>query len=67
MKIVDFGVARVLITSEETATMNTGTQGIVAGTPDYMSPEQFQSADMPDASWDLWAVGVRWELSKPPF
>jgi eukaryotic-like serine/threonine-protein kinase len=37
--------------------LDTAPTGLLAGTPAYMSPEQFGAAE-PDARADLWAVGI---------
>ncbi len=51
IKIVDFGLARVIGTNRVTRT------GVVFGTPYYMSPEQ-ASGESLDARSDLYALGV---------
>jgi serine/threonine-protein kinase len=53
VKVVDFGLAKVLATEEKGIT----SPGIVCGTPEYMSPEQGRG-DPIDARSDLYAVGV---------
>lgn len=49
--ITDFGIARSLERGGPTAT------GMVVGTPDYLSPEQF-SGDPVDGRSDLYALGI---------
>ncbi len=53
VKVVDFGLAKVLQSEEKGIT----SPGIVCGTPEYMSPEQGRG-DPIDARSDLYAVGV---------
>ncbi len=55
VKVLDFGVARVL---ENTGEAKTRT-GIVMGTPEYMPPEQARGrSEHIDGRTDLWAVGA---------
>jgi len=51
-KVIDFGVARV--TTEGTVT----TTAHVAGTPAYMSPEQWEDPRSVDIRSDVWSLGV---------
>lgn len=53
VKVVDFGLARML----EGSTHVSGPNKTIAGTPDYMSPEQCRG-EPPDSRSDLYAVGV---------
>jgi eukaryotic-like serine/threonine-protein kinase len=55
VKIVDFGVAKLL--DEGAATGLTATGGMV-GTPSYMSPEQARGEARIDARTDVYALGV---------
>ena len=50
-KIMDFGIARL---AGHTVTT---TSGVVTGTPNYMSPEQFQSKEL-DGRSDLFSLGL---------
>src|SRR5262249_48855805 len=52
--LLDFGIAKLL--SPDIAGTHTHT-GTVMGTPHYMAPEQFRSANV-DARADLYAMGV---------
>ncbi|MCU0690984.1 MAG: protein kinase [Polyangiaceae bacterium] len=54
VKVVDFGLAKLLAEGKGSGVTATG---IVCGTPDYMSPEQGRG-DPLDARSDLYAVGV---------
>ncbi len=55
VKILDFGVSKFSVLSEEMSMTRTGA---VLGTPYYMSPEQAKGARGTDARSDLYAVGV---------
>ena len=65
-KVLDFGTAK-LISGKRTTTLTE--VGKVAGTPEYMSPEQAQAKKV-DYSSDLYSLGVvMYEMlsGKPPF
>ena len=53
LKVVDFGVARVLSTDKRVTA-----KGIICGTPWYMAPEQAEQQGEVDARADLYALGV---------
>jgi serine/threonine-protein kinase len=53
VKVVDFGLARMLAGSSGTSDPSM----TISGTPDYMAPEQCRG-ERPDARSDLYAVGV---------
>ncbi len=55
-KILDFGVAKALAVGDRTPTEVTH-EGIVLGTPYYMSPEQALNHEI-DARSDIWSLGV---------
>ncbi len=56
-KVTDFGLAKVLV-GDETAGPGDTIQGLVMGTPGYMSPEQAGAAAGADARTDVFALGV---------
>ena len=67
-KVLDFGIAKLM---EDQSAAGTGltTQGMVCGTPEYMSPEQARGHKL-DARSDLYAVGVilyQAMTGRPPF
>jgi len=62
VKVCDFGIAKITEADEESS--NTGkpghkltTQGLVVGTPEYMSPEQARGEKL-DARSDIYAMGI---------
>ena len=56
-KVLDFGIAK-LLSDDEGAQHGAQTRtGMVIGTPPYMAPEQFRSAQV-DETCDLYALGV---------
>ena len=58
VKVLDFGLAKVIEESETKGQMSTVTQaGRVIGTPAYMSPEQ-AVGDPVDYKTDIWSLGV---------
>ena len=66
VKILDFGIARDLDTSQDNVTHT----GIAMGTPHYMAPEQAMSARGVLATADVWALGAMlYEAlsGRPPF
>ncbi len=56
-KVLDFGLAKLLIASATDATHSILETGGLAGTPLYMSPEQVHGRNI-DARSDLWSLGV---------
>jgi eukaryotic-like serine/threonine-protein kinase len=73
IKILDFGLAKVLAkpqSSDATQALTLTDPGIVAGTPNYMSPEQASASPDIDARSDQFALGlILYELAaaKPAF
>ena len=66
-KITDFGLAKRLDTDVQLTT-----NGLVAGTPQYMAPEQVSAArqDLVGPAADVWSLGViQYEMltGRPPF
>ncbi|MGA3211629.1 MAG: protein kinase [Terriglobales bacterium] len=57
-KILDFGLAKFLVSSADPAAATVDTvSGVMVGTPRYMSPDQL-NGDAPSAAWDIWALAV---------
>jgi len=68
-KIVDFGISKMTRRAGEPGTGTLTRQGVVLGTPFYMSPEQAQALPNLDLRTDLWSVGaILYEClaGKPP-
>jgi serine/threonine protein kinase len=57
VKVADFGLAR-LTARNRTTTDDQERAGLVAGTPDYMAPEQMERPDQVDHRTDIYALGV---------
>lgn len=64
VKLLDFGIAKVVtgdgpgidLTQALTATAGVTIEGLIVGTPGYMSPEQARGNDV-DTRTDIWAFG----------
>lgn len=56
VKIVDFGLSRILGTANQTSDL-TGTHQVM-GTPRYMAPEQFEGVQHVDHRADIYSLGV---------
>jgi serine/threonine protein kinase len=57
VKVLDFGIAKLVSSEEQDAGSRTGT-GILVGTPGYMAPEQcFGDRDI-DHRADIWSLGA---------
>lgn len=60
-KVIDFGIAKALGTSPETALKSSLARtrdGLVIGTPQYMSPEQAGSVPDVDTRSDIYTLGI---------
>ena len=58
VKVLDFGIAKLLHRSDSTApNASKTTAGLIMGTPEYMSPEQGRGEPI-DARTDIYSVGV---------
>ena len=57
-KILDFGLAKFLVSPTDSAAATADTvTGVLMGTPQYMSPDQL-SGEVASAAWDIWALAV---------
>jgi len=63
-RVIDFGIAKLLETQQESPDEQHTRAGMVIGTPDYMSPEQASAASSDlDTRTDVWSLGaVLYEL-----
>ncbi|MCA9539321.1 MAG: serine/threonine protein kinase, partial [Myxococcales bacterium] len=57
VKVIDFGIAKVLEADDEDEGPKTGT-GLVLGTVRYMAPEQLRQGGVVGPASDLYAVGI---------
>jgi eukaryotic-like serine/threonine-protein kinase len=55
VKLLDFGIAKIMDTSDATPRTHTG---IIFGTPDYLAPEQASGDGVVDGRSDLFSVGI---------
>ena len=55
VKVLDFGLAKTLDTSQDHALTRTTA---IMGSPQYMSPEQMRASRTVDARSDIWSLGV---------
>jgi serine/threonine-protein kinase len=66
LKVLDFGISKVLMDAEFSLT----SEAVTVGTPLYMSPEQMRAPGEVDGRTDIWSLGViLYELvaGEPPF
>ena len=62
VKVLDFGLAKVATDAEPIASADGTQQGLIVGTPSYLSPEQARGQAI-DKRTDIWAFGcVLYEL-----
>lgn len=60
VKVLDFGISKLVSDGEDAAITGTG---LMLGSPGYMSPEQVRSTKDVDARTDVWSMGViLWEV-----
>ena len=57
LKILDFGLAELMVLPEDDTLEASAAQSPMAGTPAYLSPEQIEGRD-PDARSDIYSAGV---------
>jgi serine/threonine protein kinase len=70
VKILDFGIAKLLDPQDQRTGAKGKTKNAILGTPAYMAPEQCKGGGEIDARADLYAVGcILFELvvGRPPF
>lgn len=58
VKVMDFGIAKMLQTPSSVAHVSLTGAWTMMGTPSYMSPEQLVSAKDIDGRADIWSLGV---------
>ena len=58
IKVLDFGLAKSLASSEGFSVATATSSGQALGTPYYMAPEQVTGADVIDGRCDVWALGA---------
>ncbi|HUS65971.1 MAG TPA: serine/threonine-protein kinase [Kofleriaceae bacterium] len=57
VKLLDFGIAKLLDTDGQTINLATTAAGMIMGTPEYMSPEQARGKSV-DYRTDIYSLGV---------
>ncbi len=58
VKVADFGVAKAVDPTKPFDLPNETTQGLLVGSPSFMSPEQAACENNIDARSDIWSLGV---------
>jgi serine/threonine-protein kinase len=58
VKVLDFGVSKLMERTPSSADIALTKTGVTVGTPLYMAPEQMRSSRTVDARADIWALGV---------
>jgi serine/threonine-protein kinase len=57
-KILDFGISRTIDPSHGPRSARTTREGVIVGTPEYMSPEQARGVKQIDYRTDIYSMGV---------
>jgi serine/threonine-protein kinase len=58
VKVLDFGISKIVDADGDSHDGATTTQGDMLGSPWYMSPEQVRDSKSVDARTDIWSLGV---------
>ena len=58
IKVLDFGIAKAVMSDESAKKSALTARGLLLGTAHYMSPEQMEGAADIDARTDIWSLGV---------
>lgn len=58
VKVLDFGISKIVVAGDSQQNMSMTKTTAVMGSPLYMSPEQMRSARYTDARSDIWSIGV---------
>ena len=58
IKVLDFGIAKAVMSDEAAKRSALTARGLLLGTAHYMSPEQMEGAADIDARTDIWSLGV---------
>jgi serine/threonine-protein kinase len=58
IKVLDFGISKVVVPSDSGPDMSLTKTSAMMGSPLYMSPEQMRSARDVDARSDIWSLGA---------
>ncbi len=58
IKVLDFGISKVMVKGEGAGEMSMTRTSAIVGSPVYMSPEQMQASKGVDARTDVWALGI---------
>ena len=58
LKVLDFGISKVIARDAFEHTLTSSTDGGVLGSPPYMSPEQVRDPRTVDPRTDIWSIGV---------
>jgi len=58
LKVLDFGISKVVDGGEWERTLTSSGEGVLLGSPPYMSPEQARDPSAVDARSDIYSLGV---------